>query len=60
MIDPKLVTLFGGGGFIGRYVCEQLFDYGEHNVRLRVVSRDPRSAHSIQPMAPGRSSNDAA
>lgn len=51
MIDPKLVTLFGGGGFIGRYVCEQLFDYGEHNVRLRVVSRDPRSAHSIQPMA---------
>ena len=51
MIDPKLVTLFGGGGFIGRYVCEQLFDYGEHNVRLRVVSREPRKAHYIQPLA---------
>jgi NADH dehydrogenase len=51
MIDPKLVTLFGGGGFIGRYVCEQLFDYGEHEVRLRVVSREPRKAHYIQPLA---------
>ena len=51
MIDPKLVTVFGGGGFIGRYVCEQLLDYGEHNVRLRVVSREPRSAHYIQPLA---------
>jgi len=50
MIDPKLVTIFGGGGFIGRYVCEQLFDYGEHDVRLRVVTREPRRAHYIQPM----------
>lgn len=50
MIDPKLVTIFGGGGFIGRYVCEQLFDYGEHDVRLRVVTREPRHAHYIQPM----------
>ena len=51
MIDPKLVTVFGGGGFIGRYVCEQLFDYGEHNVRLRIVTREPRKAHYIQPLA---------
>jgi NADH dehydrogenase len=51
MIDPKLVTIFGGGGFIGRYVCEQLLDYGEYDVRLRVVAREPRSAHYIQPMA---------
>jgi uncharacterized protein YbjT (DUF2867 family) len=45
MIDPKLVTIFGGGGFIGRYVSEQLLDYGEYNVRLRVVAREPRIAH---------------
>jgi uncharacterized protein YbjT (DUF2867 family) len=50
MIDPKLVTIFGGGGFIGRYVCEQLFAYGD-NVRLRIVTREPRRAHYIQPMA---------
>ena len=51
MIDPKLVTIFGGGGFIGRYVCEQLLDYGEYNVRLRIVAREPRTAHYIQPLA---------
>jgi uncharacterized protein YbjT (DUF2867 family) len=48
MIEPKLVTVFGGGGFIGRYVCEQLF---EHDVRVRVVTREPRHANFIQPLA---------
>ena len=47
MIGPRLVTVFGGGGFIGRYVCEQLF---EHDVRVRVVTREPRSANFIQPL----------
>jgi uncharacterized protein YbjT (DUF2867 family) len=47
--DSRIVTVFGGGGFIGRYVCEQLFD---HDVRVRIASRDPRSAYFIQPLAP--------
>lgn len=51
MINPdnRIVTVFGGGGFIGRYVCEELFD---RQVRVRVASRDPRSAYFIQPLAP--------
>ena len=48
MIEPKLVTVFGGGGFIGRYVCERLF---EHGVRLRVVTREPRHSNFIQPLS---------
>src|SRR3954470_11254105 len=50
MIDPneELVTVFGGGGFIGRYVCEALFRSG---ARLRIASRDPRNAYFIQPLA---------
>jgi len=49
MINPenRIVTVFGGGGFIGRYVCEQLF---RHDVRVRVACRNPRSAHFIQPL----------
>ena len=46
--DTRLVTVFGGSGFIGRYVCEQLLDSG---VRVRVASREPRSAHYIQPLS---------
>ena len=49
MIDqtPRLVTVIGGGGFIGRYVCEFLLDAG---VRLRIAERDPRRAWFIQPL----------
>lgn len=46
--SERLVTVFGGGGFIGRYVCEQLLKSG---VRVRVAQRDPRKAYSIQPLA---------
>lgn len=47
--SEELVTVFGGGGFIGRYVCEQLF---RKEARVRVASRDPRSAYFLQPLAP--------
>lgn len=44
---PPLVTIFGGGGFIGRYVCEVLLKQG---VRLRVAERHPRRAWFLQPL----------
>src|SRR4051794_440734 len=44
----ELVTLFGGGGFIGRYVCEFLLRSG---VRVRIAQRNPRQAYIIQPLA---------
>ena len=45
--SPPLVTVFGGGGFIGRYVCEALLKAG---ARLRVAGRDPRRAWFLQPL----------
>lgn len=42
------VTIFGGGGFIGRYVSQYLLKAG---VRLRVASRDPRDSYFLQPLA---------
>lgn len=50
MIDRSetLVTVFGGSGFIGRYVCESLLRAG---VRLRVAGRDPRDAYFLQPLS---------
>ena len=44
---PPLITLFGGGGFIGRYVSEELLKAG---ARLRIAERDPRKAFSLQPL----------
>ncbi len=46
--SEELVTVFGGGGFVGRYVCECLFKSG---VRVRIAQRDPRTAYIIQPLA---------
>jgi len=45
--NPPLITVFGGGGFIGRYVCEVLLKAG---ARLRVATRDPRRAWFLQPL----------
>jgi len=44
--SPPLITVFGGSGFIGRYVCEALLKTG---ARLRVASRDPRRGWFLQP-----------
>ena len=44
---PPLITIFGGGGFIGRYVCEALLKTG---ARLRVAERDPRKAFFLPPL----------
>src|SRR5215218_9146754 len=44
----ELVTVFGGSGFIGRYVCETLMKSG---VRVRVATRQPRLAYFIQPLS---------
>jgi NADH dehydrogenase len=51
MINPdnRIVTVFGGGGFIGRYVCERLF---KSELRVRVACRHPRAAYFLQPLAP--------
>ena len=45
--SEELVTIFGGGGFIGRYVCETLLKRG---VRVRIAQRNPRQAFFIQPL----------
>jgi NADH dehydrogenase len=42
-----LVTMFGGGGFLGRYVAQELFRQG---VRVRIAERDPRRAFFIKPL----------
>ena len=44
---PPLITIFGGGGFIGRYVCEALLKSG---ARLRAAERHPRRAWYLQPL----------
>lgn len=44
----RIITVFGGGGFVGRYVCEALFKSG---VRVRVAQRRPRDAFFLQPLA---------
>lgn len=43
----RLVTLFGGGGFLGRYVAQALYKTG---ARVRIVQRDPRSAFFLKPL----------
>ena len=43
----KLVTVIGGGGFVGRYVVQALLRAG---ARVRVAQRDPRQAWFLKPL----------
>ena len=43
----RLVTLFGGGGFVGRYVAQALYRAG---VRVRIAQRDPGQAFFLKPL----------
>lgn len=44
----KLVVLTGGSGFFGRHVAQELLSRG---ARLRIVSRHPKQAFSLKPLA---------
>lgn len=46
-MKDRLVTVFGGGGFIGRYVVQALLARG---ARVRVAERDPRRAYFLRPL----------
>jgi uncharacterized protein YbjT (DUF2867 family) len=46
-LSNKLITLFGGGGFIGRYAAQQLLARG---ARLRVAQRQPKLAEFLKPL----------
>jgi uncharacterized protein YbjT (DUF2867 family) len=43
----ELVTLFGGAGFLGRYVAQALLQRG---ARVRLVDRDAKRAFFVKPM----------
>lgn len=42
-----LVTIFGGGGFLGRYVAQELLGKG---FRVRVAEREPSRALNVKPL----------
>jgi NADH dehydrogenase len=44
----RLVTVFGGGGFVGRYVAQALFRAG---ARVRIAQRNPATAYFLKPLA---------
>jgi uncharacterized protein YbjT (DUF2867 family) len=47
VMQDKLVTVFGGGGFLGRYVAQALLATG---ARVRVAQRNISTANTIKPL----------
>ncbi|HMO75971.1 MAG TPA: complex I NDUFA9 subunit family protein [Sphingopyxis sp.] len=45
--DGRLITVVGGGGFVGRYVVQRLLARG---ARVRVAQREPRAATFLKPL----------
>ncbi|TPG41357.1 complex I NDUFA9 subunit family protein [Sphingomonas koreensis] len=46
-MKDKVITLIGGGGFVGRYVAQALLTAG---ARVRIAQRDPRQAYFLRPL----------
>jgi len=46
-MKDQLITLFGGGGFVGRYVAQTLLAAG---ARVRIAQRRPRDAWFVKPL----------
>jgi NADH dehydrogenase len=44
-MQDTIVTVFGGGGFIGRYVVQELFNAG---ARVRIAQRNPKAAFFLR------------
>jgi len=47
-LRDALVTVFGGGGFIGNYAVQSLLSRG---ARVRIASRNPQSGFALKPLA---------
>ena len=46
-LDEQLITIFGGGGFVGRYVVQALL---APHVRVRIAQRHPAQAEFLKPL----------
>ncbi len=49
MLNPQVATVFGGSGFLGRYVVKRLRRAGHV---VRVASRNPNGANHLRTMGP--------
>lgn len=46
-LDGQLICIFGGGGFLGRYIAQALLERG---ARLRIAERNIKNAMHIKPL----------